>query len=172
MAIVTMYDLLAEHPFLAGLRPEWLEPMSHQAKRSARHAGGRLFHAGHPARHFWLISAGAVALDTPVPGRGDVVVDTVGAGSVVGWSWLFAPYTWHFGAVAVAETQAIEFDAAGVLRLLDREPAFGFELSRRFMAVMLDRLQATRTRLLDLAAADHGTASASVGDSRAARTAG
>jgi hypothetical protein len=85
-----------------------------------------------------------------LPGRGDVVVETLGPGTVVGWSWLFPPYTWHFGAVAVEETQAIEFDARGVLNLCEREPALGYDLSIRFMAVLLDRLQATRVRLLDL----------------------
>jgi CRP-like cAMP-binding protein len=150
MTVVTMQDLLAQHPFLAGMPPAWLEPMSHQAKRSARHAGARLFHEGRPAHHFWLIISGRVALDMHLPGRGDVVVETLGPGTVVGWSWLFPPHTWHFGAVAVEETQAIEFDADGVLRLCDRDPALGYDLSRRFMGVLLDRLQATRVRLLDL----------------------
>ncbi|GAA1783878.1 hypothetical protein GCM10009682_02770 [Luedemannella flava] len=150
MVIDTMQDRLAAHPFLAGLPVEWLEPMSHHACRSARHAGDRLFHEGTPARRFWLLVEGRVALDTTVRGRGEVVVDTLGPGAVLGWSWLFVPRTWHFGAVAVAPTQAIEFDAAGVLRLCDRDPALGYELSRRFLAVMLDRLQATRSRLPDV----------------------
>ncbi len=142
----TMQDLLAEHPFLDGIPDEWLEPLSLQARRSARHAGGRLFHADRPARHFWLIISGQVDIDTTAPDGGDAVVDTLGAGEVVGWSWLFPPYTWHFGAIAVAPTQAIEFDAQGVRRLCDREPALGYELSRRFMVVLLRRLQATRDR--------------------------
>jgi CRP-like cAMP-binding protein len=150
MTAAAMWELLAEHPFLAGMPASWLEPLSYQANRSARHAGARLFQEGRPARHFWLIDQGTVALDMHLPGRGDVVVETLGPGTVVGWSWLFPPYTWHFGAVAVTETQAIEFDAAGVLRLCENDPALGYDLSRRFMGVLLDRLQATRVRLLDL----------------------
>lgn len=150
MTIVTMRDVLAAHPFLAGMPEAWLEALSRQAKRSPRHAGARLFHEGSPARHFWLIDQGTVALDMHLPGRGDVVVETLGPGTVVGWSWMFPPHTWHFGATAVTETQATEFDAAGVLRLCENEPALGYDLSRRFMAVLLDRLQATRVRLLDL----------------------
>jgi CRP/FNR family cyclic AMP-dependent transcriptional regulator len=150
MDIATMQDRLAEHPFLAGLPAAWLEPMSLHARRSARHAGGRLFHEGGSAGRFWLLVDGRVAIDTTVPGRGEVVVGTLGPGAVVGWSWLFPPYTWHFGALVVAETQAIEFDAAGVLRLCERDPALGFELTRRFLGVALDRLQATRDRLVGL----------------------
>ncbi|WP_433732447.1 hypothetical protein ACQP2Y_23335 [Actinoplanes sp. CA-051413] len=35
-----------------------------------------------------------VALDFHVPGRGDIVIERVGAGGVVGWSWLLPPYPW------------------------------------------------------------------------------
>jgi hypothetical protein len=79
-----------------------------------------------------------------------VVVETLGAGAVLGWSWLFAPYRWHFGAVAVENTLGIELDGPGVRQLCARDPALGYELSTRFMQVMVERLQATRVRLLDL----------------------
>jgi CRP-like cAMP-binding protein len=85
-----------------------------------------------------------------LPGRGDVVVETLGPGAVLGWSWLFEPYRWHFGAVAVEETLTVEMDGAGVRRLCEQDPALGYELTRRFMAVVVHRLQANRMRLLDL----------------------
>jgi CRP-like cAMP-binding protein len=103
-----------------------------------------------PADRFWLIQRGRVNLDTHVPGRGDVVVETLGPAAVLGWSWLFPPYRWHFGAVAVENTLSIELDGPGVRQLCARDPALGYELSTRFMQVMVDRLQATRLRLLDL----------------------
>jgi CRP-like cAMP-binding protein len=148
--MITTYDLLTAHPFLNGLSAHWTELLSHQGTRNFRHAGHRLFNAGHPARNFWLIRAGAVAIDTPVPGQGDVVVDTLGSGDVVGWSWMFPPRRWNFGAVALEDTLTIEFDAAGVLRLCGNNPELGYDLSQRFMSVMLNRLQATRKRLLDV----------------------
>jgi CRP-like cAMP-binding protein len=69
---------------------------------------------------------------------------------VLGWSWLFPPYIWHFGAKAVANTVAIEFDAEQVRRACDADPTLGYELLRRFVEVVVDRLQSTRVRLLDL----------------------
>jgi CRP-like cAMP-binding protein len=148
--MMTTYDLISAHPFLEGLEPRWRELLSHRAHRSVRHPGHRIFREGGDADRFWLIRGGRVALDLHLPGRGDVVVETLGPDTVVGWSWLFPPYRWHFGAVAMAETLTIEFDAPRVRALCDQEPALGYELSLRFMAVMLDRLQATRIRLLDL----------------------
>lgn len=148
--MITMQDLLSSHPFLEGLPESWLERLSYQARRSVHHPGSRLFHEGRPAEHFWLIREGRVALDFNVPGRGDVVIEHLGPGAVLGWSWMFPPHRWHFGAVAAEQTLSIEFDAPGVRRLCEDDSALGLELTRRFAAVLVDRLQATRMRLVDL----------------------
>jgi CRP/FNR family cyclic AMP-dependent transcriptional regulator len=148
--MITTLDLLTDHPFLAGMPRHWLEKLSFQAHRAVYHPGYRIFHEGRRAERFWLIREGRVALDIPVPGRGDVVIEEIGPGTVLGWSWLADPRRWHFGAVAVEQTLAVEFDAAGVLRLCADDPAMGYELTRRFMAVLTQRLQHSRDRLLDI----------------------
>jgi CRP-like cAMP-binding protein len=144
------YDLIAAHPFLDGLEPRWLEKLSYLAHRTVLHGGHRLFSEGGVADRFWLVRGGRIVVDVHLPGRGDVMVETLGPDTVVGWSWLFPPARWHFGAVVTEETLTVEFDAARVRDLCAQEPALGYELSLRFMAVMLERLQATRMRLLDM----------------------
>ncbi|HEU5108242.1 MAG TPA: cyclic nucleotide-binding domain-containing protein [Micromonosporaceae bacterium] len=143
-------DLLTEHPFLDGLAPAALDRLAAYAHPVYRAAGHRLFADGRPAQRFWLLRTGQVALDLHTPGRGDVVIETLGPGALVGWSWLFEPRRWQFGAVVMEPVRAIEFDASGVQHLMSEDPALGYDLTRRMMAVMLGRLQATRTRLLDL----------------------
>jgi len=69
---------------------------------------------------------------------------------VLGWSWLFPPYRWHFGASAVETTLALELDGPGVRSLCEHDPALGYLLVSRFMGLVVERLQATRLRLLDL----------------------
>jgi CRP-like cAMP-binding protein len=146
----TAYDLLAAQPFLAGLSDDHLRRLSYTASRSVLHAGSRVFSEGSRADRFWLINRGRVDLDTYVPGRGDVVVETLGPGAVLGWSWLFPPYRWHFGALAVETTFTLRLDGFGVRRLCDADHELGYQLTRRFMQVVVERLQATRLRLLDL----------------------
>jgi len=148
--MITTQDLLASHPFLEDLPEPWLERLSYQGKRAVHHIGSRLFHEGSRADRFWLIRDGRVALEFNVPGRGDIVIEQLGPGSVVGWSWMFPPYRWHFGAVAAEQTLSVELDGTGVRRLCDDDPALGYELTRRFSAVLIDRLQAARMRLVDL----------------------
>jgi len=142
--------LLAEHPFLDGLAPSSLDRLTVHAHPVYRNRGHRFFTAGRAALRFWLLNTGLVALDLTTSGRGDVVIETLEPGAVLGWSWLFPPRKWQFGAVVVEPVRAIEFNASGVRHLMADDPVLGYELTRRFMAVMLDRLQATRSRLLDL----------------------
>jgi CRP/FNR family cyclic AMP-dependent transcriptional regulator len=147
----TVRDMLSTQPFLAGLTKEQLDRLLPWSRKATFAAGARIFEEGRRAERFWIIRAGHVALETQVPGRGAVVLETLGPGAVLGWSWLFPPYRWHFSAAAAAEvTLALEFDAAAVRELCERDPAFGFDLAMRFTEVVVERLQATRVRLLDL----------------------
>ncbi|MFC5002591.1 Crp/Fnr family transcriptional regulator [Dactylosporangium cerinum] len=146
----SIYDLMVAHPFLAGLPAPYVERLSHWASRAPFEAGTRIFEEHGQAERWWLIRDGYVNLDTRLPGRGDVIVETLGPGSVLGWSWLFPPYRWHFGAVTLGPVQAIALDGPGVRGLCAADPAFGYELTSRFTAVVVERLQTTRVRLLDL----------------------
>ena len=144
----TMAEQLAQQPFLAGMRPAHLERISVYAHRSAFRAGARIFHEGGHANKCWIIRDGEVEIDTTVPGRGPVAIERLGPGSVLGWSWMFPPQTWHFGAVATEPVLTIEFKAPELLRLCEGDPQLGYELTKRFTAVVVDRLQTTRTRLI------------------------
>ena len=111
----------------------------------ARH---RLFEDGGRATRFWLIQSGYVSLDLHVPGQGRMRIDTIGMGEVLGWSWLFPPYTWAFGAVAASPVEAFEFDGPALRARCESDPALGYELTQRLARVVAKRLQATRVRLI------------------------
>jgi CRP-like cAMP-binding protein len=147
--IISTYDLLVEHPFVAGMAPEQLARLAVWGHRAVFRLGGPIFEEGGNADRFWLIRDGRVRLRARASGPRDVIVDSLGPGAVLGWSWLFPPYRWHLGATAMEPTLTIVFDAAGVRRLCEQDPIVGYELHRRFMAVVVDRLQATRLRLLE-----------------------
>ena len=142
--------LVADFPVLARLTPGELDRLSAAARPVRFGARERVFSEGQQAEGCWLIHDGRVALDVFVPGRGLVVVQTLGAGDVLGWSWLVPPYRWHFGASATEPTTATLLDTAQLRALADVDPGFGYALSRTLFEMMLHRLQATRARLLDL----------------------
>lgn len=141
---------VANLPFFAGLAPEQLRHLCEAGRPASYRPGERIFAEGGTADRFWLIEAGSVALDLRVPGRGDQVIETLVGGSVLGWSWLYPPYLWQFGAVARERLDTIAFDATSVRNSCDADPAFGYAMLRLFTPVITARLQATRLRLLDL----------------------
>jgi CRP/FNR family transcriptional regulator, cyclic AMP receptor protein len=116
-------------------------------------AGHRLFEEGGPADKFWLIDAGQVSVDVLIPGDGKVTIERLGRGDVLGLSWLQPPYRWQYGAITTQPMQAFEFDARDVRAMCERDPAFGYAVVKRFMAVAARRLQATRARLTTARAA-------------------
>lgn len=145
-------SVLGSQPFLRGMPPQQIAALADCCTHVTVTAGQRLFEEGSIAHEFWIIDAGQVQLDASVPGRGRVVIETLGRNDVVGLSWMLPPYQWRFGAVTPRGMQAFAFDARAVRAACDADPALGYELSRRFSAVVVRRLQATRARLLEACA--------------------
>ena len=77
-----------------------------------------------------------------------VVLETIGAGELLGWSWMFPPYCWQFTARAIEPTTAI-FSYGTILReFCERDSSFGYELFKRMAPVMIKRMQSARAKML------------------------
>src|SRR5262245_45835913 len=146
----SLEKVIAAEPFFAGLDPERMSLLAGCAGTVRFDAGATIFRQGDPADLFYVLRYGAVALETFVPGRGPVVIETLEAGEVLGWSWLFEPYRWHFDARALGVVRATGFDGACLRGKCEDDPVLGYELMGRFAQVVIERLQWTRIRLLDL----------------------
>ncbi|MEW2515300.1 cyclic nucleotide-binding domain-containing protein [Streptomyces sp. NPDC046870] len=132
------------------LPAEQRPPLMRLAREAAFEAGTRLFEEGRRADRFWIVRTGTVALDLRVPGRRPAVIETLGHGELIGWSWHFPPYLWHLGAEATSPVRAWEFDACAVRALCAADPAFGRAIATWVGRVAAQRLHASRVRLLDL----------------------
>ncbi|MFR9749667.1 Crp/Fnr family transcriptional regulator [Nocardia sp. 004] len=143
-------DELAGFACLAALGRDELSILARAGRDVSFPAGHRVIAENQPAERCWLIRRGRILLQAQVPGQGEVVVQTLGDGDLLGWSWLVPPYRWHFGAVTAEPVDAIEFDSATLTEFADSDPRFGHALTRMLFEAMLERLQATRARLLDL----------------------
>jgi CRP-like cAMP-binding protein len=150
MTMQTLEQELAGHAFFAGLRPEYVALIAGCGINVHFACDQHLIHEGTPADTFYVLRDGRVGLETAAPHQGVVTVETIEAGEVLGWSWLFPPYRWHFSGRALEPVRAIALDGACLRTKCESDPAFGYELMRRFAAIVIDRLQATRLQLLDL----------------------
>jgi CRP/FNR family cyclic AMP-dependent transcriptional regulator len=141
-------ETLATHPFLHGMSRHQLTVLAASGSDVVFPARHRMFEDGGSAGRFWLIRSGYVLLDLHVPGQGRVRIETIGMGELLGWSWLFPPFRWAFGAVTVSPVEAFEFDGRAVRAGCEADPRLGYELTQRLARVIANRLQATRVRLI------------------------
>jgi CRP/FNR family transcriptional regulator, cyclic AMP receptor protein len=141
-------DLVAELSIFADLSVEYRELIAGCGRNVTFEAGDYVFRDGDPANTFYAIRAGGIALELGAPST--LVIETLHAGDVLGWSWLFPPYRIRYDARVTEQLHAIAFDGACLRGKCDADHDLGYELMSRFAQIITARLQATRLRLLDV----------------------
>ncbi len=143
-------DELERHAFLEGLSHPHLRSLAGCALHARFPAGNYLSREGARATSFFLINAGHVAVEIHSASKGVVPIQTLGAGEVLGWSWLLAPYQWQFDARAIDDVEVFVLDARGLRERCESHHELGYQLLLRLVRVMAERLAAARVQLLDL----------------------
>ncbi len=146
----TLQNLLAEHPFAQGLEERHLALLTGCASNVRFDTGQVIFREGEEANQFYLVREGNLAVELHAAERGPITVLTVGAGEVLGWSWLVPPYRWQFDARALQPTRAIALDGKCLRAKAEKDHDLGYELLKRVAHIMEERLQATRLQLLNV----------------------
>jgi CRP/FNR family cyclic AMP-dependent transcriptional regulator len=146
--------ILVAHPFFSGLGEERLALIVGCASNVRFKEGEYLFREGDESESFYLIREGRLALELVSPQKGRVTIETIGAGEVVGWSWLLPPYRWRSDARAATPVRAIALDGVCLRGKCEEDPQFGYEIMKRFASVMEQRLIDARLQLMDLYGAD------------------
>jgi CRP-like cAMP-binding protein len=141
---------VALHPFLAGMNRTKLALLTDCAMATHFKTGQTIFREGEFANRCYLIETGKVALESGGRFGEPLMVETIGAGDLLGWSWMFPPYTWQFTACAVEPTTAIVFYGTILREYCQKDHSLGCELLKRMSAVLVNRLQAARRQLLAL----------------------
>ncbi|WP_442754747.1 cyclic nucleotide-binding domain-containing protein [Methylocystis sp. JAN1] len=142
--------VLSAHPFFAGLDEAFLKLACGCARNARIEAGEFVFHEGEAADHFYLIREGRVALQVSAPGRGASTFLTLGPGEVFGVNWLVPPYRWVYDARALELTRAIAMDARCLRDKCEADHDLGYDIMKRLMPILIDRLHTTRLQFLDL----------------------
>ncbi len=143
-------ELLHEHPFTKGLEEEVITLIAGCAKNVVFQAKDYVFREGEDAEYFFLIRHGTIALEMFAPGRGAYTCLTLKSGEVVGLTWLIPPYRWSYDARAVELTRAIAFDAECLRQKCESDHHVGYELMKRFVPPLKERLQAAWLQSADV----------------------
>ena len=146
----TLETVIANHPFTKDLNPRFLHLLNECATFERFAADQQIFRENFEADRFYLIHCGRVALQTFIPGTGVTTIQTIGPGEALGWSWLYGPNRWHFTATAVEPVEAASLCAQSLRDRMEENHEFGYEIAMRVGRLILERLQATRLRLLEM----------------------
>lgn len=140
---------LAGVAFFAGLDQDCLRFLASCAQRIELDKNIVLFRYGEPAEHFYLICRGRVTVEVPAISGPSLELQNLGPGEILGWSWLIPPYRWSFQARTVEPAELIEFDGAAVRARCESDPRFGYALLKRFSALMSERLNLAREKMIE-----------------------
>jgi CRP-like cAMP-binding protein len=141
---------LAEHPFVAQLPPAHAQFLSGCTKNLRLAEGNYLFREGDEADQLFLVREGKVSLEIHDPARGTLVVETLHAGEVIGWSVLFPPYRWHLDGRVARPTLLFAVDGECLRDKLERDHEFGHAFTRLLLREVHRRLERVRLQLLDV----------------------
>ena len=145
-----MVTRVALHPFLAGMNREQLALLTDCAIPVQFKKGQIIFREGEMANRFYLIESGRIVLESNDEHSNGVVIDTIGAGDLLGWSWMFPPYTWRFTARAIEPSSAIFFYGTLLREYCERDHLLGYELFKRMAPIMIKRMQSAREKIVSL----------------------
>ena len=104
---------------------------------------------GDESDKLFVVVRGHVAIE--LAGQHEVLrVETVGPGGEFGWSSMLQGAGRYFQSRALDGVQALAFEAAELRQMCEEDPKFGFALMSRLLAVVAERLQATRLQIVDM----------------------
>jgi CRP-like cAMP-binding protein len=149
MEAKTLTEALRDHPFLEGMKPNHVQKMAEVAMEVQFARDQVIFREGDESSLFYLLLSGKVALEVTAPGR-IVRVQTLGEGDELGWSSLIGRNGKTFQARSIEPVRAIAFDGTRLRHACETDPSFGYQLMQRVLAVVAQRLQATRLQLMDV----------------------
>ena len=143
-------SLLLAQPFTNGMKNTQMGKIAECASYLELPGGQYVFRQGESAREFFLILNGSVEIELFSATGGPVVLEKITSGSVLGWSWLISPYQWRFDARTVEPLSAIKVDAMRLRNLMEKDAEFGYEVLKRFLQIIGDRLESERMKLVDM----------------------
>lgn len=143
-------DSLKGHPFFQGLEENYFSDLEECSTRADYPKDIYLLRTQMPANDFFVLLEGQVKLLNHVPGGKVAALETIAAPNIVGWSWLVSPYRWHFDVKTMTPVSTLRIHAPQILAKMALDKALAADLYQRFMALVVERLQAARMQSMDI----------------------
>lgn len=143
-------ELLRGHPFTRGLSDGQVARLAPCARIARFPEGAFILREGGEADALYLLLRGRVALEQHVPGKGDVQLENLTGGDMLGLSWLFPGGRWALDARAVEATETVALEAKAVHALMGEDAALGLAIAKHVIQQLYQRLERVRLQRLDV----------------------
>ena len=143
------------HAFFSGMSEEEktvvaLSILPGETRWALFEPGEMIFCEGESANRFYLLEDGTVQLEFHEPGDETFPFETLRAGDVLGFSWLFPPFLWSYHARALERSQAIILNGAHLLVVAESNKQFGYDLMKRVSQIAIRPLRSVRRNLISI----------------------
>jgi len=142
-------NYLRLHTTFSNLDPAHLEVLVQHAQEKSFVVGDMLFRQMDLAENFYILLEGSIKVQVPAIMGPALVVQTLEASDILGWSWLIPPYKWIFEAMAELDSRVLVFDGKALLQHCETDKVFGYTLMKIFAGLMSERLHAARIKMMD-----------------------
>lgn len=138
-------NYIKNHSFFHGWKEEYINHIIEISSLQTFPKNQRIIEEGFFARFFYIIVTGLVEVKEM-----DIVLQMLGPGEVVGWSWLIPPYTWNFSVDTVKDTIAIVIDSEKLKELFLKNKEIECLVYKSMFFVVTNRLRGSRQKIVEL----------------------
>ena len=152
MTTMTVADVdiaLRRQPLMREFTPAQFDQLMRIAEVVEFEPNEVIHREGDESDKLYLVVRGHVAIE--LAGQHEVLrVETVGPGGEFGWSSMLQGVGRYFQTRALDGVQALVFEASDLRQMCEEDAKFGYALMSRLLAVVANRLQATRLQIVDM----------------------
>ncbi len=138
---------LKGHEIFRLLRPEQVNVISTAAEEVSLRAGDTVFRTGEPAKDFYVVLEGQVALRLPRSDGVSVLIDDVPDGSIFGSCVCFQLDTYTLSATCTQDSRLLRIDAGTLKKLMDEDPVLGNAIQTMVSRIYFKRYIDTMNKL-------------------------
>lgn len=149
MAII---DDLKNSDIFGGLEATYLERLSPLCRGSSFRQGAVIFKEGDEAKELYILTDGRIVLEIelrPIPDRPAIptAIEVITKGEATGWSAVVEPHTYVASARCMTNCTTLAINGEMLRKLMQDDPALGYEVMKRVSKIIARRLVDTRLRL-------------------------
>jgi len=138
---------LQHHELFGLLTPKEVERLSNASGVVNLGKGERVYAAGNPASHLFVLLKGRVELRRPTKEGLSLLVDSVVEGGLFGVSSLLEGERYLLSAECMEDSEVLKVDSQLLRHILEENPTIGYALQRRISQIFFKRYVDATERL-------------------------